>query len=156
MVLLTLDQLRKSLTPDEHAIIGLLDLQRSAVRQPSKGAEFAAELTRPTHGLFVRLQMWELLARRMEDEWRGVDYHLVDEYLYELTVRDVIDDYLDAMPRPLRDKVARVVARIDERFRALTSDDGGAELAPHWKPLTDGEEIRWWWTRKPLVLPPGW
>lgn len=155
-MLLTLYQLRKSLTPDEHALIGLLDLQRGTVARPSTGAEFAAELAEPTYGLFASLQMWELLARRMEDEWRGIDYHLVGEYLYELTVRDAIDDYLDAMPQPLRDKVGRLVARIDERFRALTTEDDGAELAQHWKPLADGQEIRWWWTRKPLEFPPGW
>jgi hypothetical protein len=151
-----LDRFRKSLTPDERALIGLLDLQRLELKQESTSAEFAANLAEPRYGLFVDLQIWELLVRRMEGEWRAVDYHLVDEYLHELTVRDEIDDYLEAMPPPLRGKVGRFVDRIDERFRAVTSEDGGAELAPHWKPLADGEEIRWWWTRKPSDLPPGW
>jgi hypothetical protein len=90
----------------------------------------------------------------MEDEWRSTDFHLVDEYLVELTVRDSIGEYLDAMPPTLRTNVSRYVSRVDDRFRAVTVDDGRAELAQHWKPLADGREVRWWWLRIPVMLPP--
>jgi hypothetical protein len=100
--------------------------------------------------------MWTLLVERMEDEWSRVEYHLVDEYLIELTVRDAIEGYVEAMPAALARKVGRVVAMLDHRFEAVTTEDGGSELAQYWLPLAEGREIRWWWTRKPTVLPPGW
>ncbi|TDB79138.1 hypothetical protein E1264_35925 [Actinomadura sp. KC216] len=69
---------------------------------------------------------------------------------------DAIEEYLDAMSSGLKEKVGRVVGGLDDRYSAVTVEDGGAELAAYWRLLADGRECRWWWTRKPHVLPPGW
>jgi hypothetical protein len=151
-----LNDLRNSLTPDEHAVIRLVDLHRLKVEQSRVSAASAAQQAEPTYGVFACLHLWQLLTQRMEIEGRGTDYHMVYEYLNELTVRDQINQHLDAMPPGLRVKFDRFVAQVDKRFRAVTIEDGGAELAQYWKPLAEGREVRWWWTRKPRVFPYGW
>jgi hypothetical protein len=60
------------------------------------------------------------------------------------------------MPPALRAKVSRAVVLIDREYEAATVDDGGGELARYWGPLVEGHETRWWWKRKPRLLPPGW
>ncbi|MBG6086303.1 hypothetical protein IW256_000416 [Actinomadura viridis] len=92
----------------------------------------------------------------MEDEWVRQDYYLADEYLNVLTSRDRAEDFLEVMPAGLRAKTSRCIDRLDARFRDLTFEDRGAELSKYWYPLAEGQEVRWWWTRRPIDLPPGW
>jgi hypothetical protein len=100
--------------------------------------------------------MWESLIRRLEGQWADTRSYMVYEYLNQLTVRDTLDEFANAMPAALQYKFRETVTDLDHRYVAATAEDGGAELANYWKPLTDGRETRWWWTRKPLALPPGW
>jgi hypothetical protein len=145
-----------SLSPEERSTIGLLDLQRLKVEQAGVGAATAVQMTEPLYGVFACLRTWCSLIRRMEQGWRRTDYYMVYEYLNVLTVRDGIEEYLDAMPTGLKEKVRRIVVHLDDRYSAVTVDDGGAELANYWRPLAEGRERRWWWIRKPQELPPGW
>ncbi|MFC5752179.1 hypothetical protein [Actinomadura rugatobispora] len=151
-----LASLSRGLSPEERSTIGMLDLQRLKVEQSGVGTATAAQMTEPLYGVFACLRTWCLLIRRMEQGWPRTDYYMVYEYLNDLTVRDAIEEYLDTMPTGLKEKVRRVVARLDGRYSAVTVDDGGAELAGYWRPLAEGRECRWWWTRKPQELPPGW
>jgi hypothetical protein len=112
-------------------------------------------MTEPVYGVFACLRGWCFLIERMEREWRCTDYYMVYEYLNALTVRDALDGYLDAMSPSLQEKMRGVVIRFDDRYAAVTVDDGGAEFARYCRPLAEGRETRWWWTRKPLSLPPG-
>lgn len=151
-----LDRLLADLTSEERSTIAFLDLQKLKVEQANLSRGAAAALTEPTYGVVACLRMWTLVVERMEHEWSGVDYHMVYEYLNELTVRDTIDNFVEAMPASLARKVNRVLAAVDRRFKAVTTEDGGSELAQYWRPLAEGSETRWWWTRKPTILPPGW
>lgn len=151
-----LDQLWQSLSPEDHAELELLDLQRLGVEQSRVSAHTAAQIKEPLYGVFASLRMWQALARRMADDWSGTDYYMVYEYLNVLTIRDLIEDYADAMSPALTAKVRRTVAGIDSVYCDATVEDGGAELAQYWKRLAEGRETRWWWTRKPRVLPSGW
>lgn len=146
------ERLGRVLTPDDVQAIGLLDLQQLARENAGRG--FQAD--EPLYGVLNCLRMWENLILRMEEGWRRQDYYMVYEYLNILTVRNGIEDFLDAMSPDLRGKVGRCVERLDARYRAVTYDDGGAELAGYWRPLADGREVRWWWTRCPAEFPPGW
>ncbi|MFF2845212.1 hypothetical protein ACFVT5_02610 [Streptomyces sp. NPDC058001] len=106
--------------------------------------------------MFAALQRWEFLVRRMEGPWSDTKYYMVYEYLDQLTYRDTLEDFAHAMTPALRDQFLRSIAPLDHRYRAATVDDDGTELAQYWKPLRDGRETRWWWTRRPRALPPGW
>jgi hypothetical protein len=106
--------------------------------------------------VLASLQRWEFLIRRMEDNWSDTRYYMVYEYLDQLTYRDALEDSAGGMTLALQDKYLGALAILDHRYRAATVDDDGTELAQYWKPLAAGRETRWWWTRKPLTLPPGW
>lgn len=151
-----LDQLWQSVGPEDHAELGLLDLQQLVVEQSRVSAHTAAQIKEPQYGVFACLRMWQALARRMAGDWSDTDYYMVYEYLNILTVRDHIEAYIDAMSPVLTTKIRRAVTGIDAEYRDATVEDGGAELAQYWKALAEGRETRWWWTRKPKVLPPGW
>ncbi|WP_157429868.1 hypothetical protein [Actinomadura oligospora] len=133
-------------------MIALLDLQVLARENAGRGFKDSE----PTYGVLACLRCWEILISRMEDGWPRQDYYMVDEYLLDLGVRDRIESFLSDMPSSLRTKVGRCVERLDTRFRAVTREDNGAELSKYWLPLAEGSEVRWWWTRCPTELPPGW
>ncbi|MQY06081.1 hypothetical protein [Actinomadura macrotermitis] len=146
------DRLVRALTPENRAEIAFLDLQR--LRHENEGGGF--QRTEPIYGVLNSLRYWENLVCRMEEnEWAESSY-MVYEYLNDLCVRDTVEDYLDAVRPALRARMERYVDRLDARFTALTRDDSGAEPARYWRPLADGEEVRWWWTRRPVELPRGW
>lgn len=146
------DRLARRLTPEDRRIIAFLDLQRLQVE--NAGRKFQG--TEPIYGVLACLRFWGVLIGHMEDGWRGQDFHMVYEYLNDLTVRDGIEEFMEAMPPGLRTKMRVCLDELDRRYQAVTHDDGGAELAQYWRPLAEGLETRWWWTRRPDVLPPGW
>ncbi|MEU6723093.1 hypothetical protein ABZ917_05185 [Nonomuraea wenchangensis] len=117
--------------------------------------ERATHVEEPIYGVLSSLQWWEDLIDDMEG-WPGQDFRPVYEYLNDLTVRDGLEEYCEALQGTARTKLIRTLNRLDERYRAVTDEDGGAELAQYWRPLADGDETRWWWTRRPNDLPPGW
>jgi hypothetical protein len=140
------------LTLEDRRAIAFLDLQVLT----RENADRKFQDTEPVHGVLNCLRRWEFLVRRMENGWPAQDYYLVYEYLNDLTVRDGIEDFLEAMPTAVHAKFDRCVGRLDARYRDVTHEDGGSELAQYWRPLAEGRETRWWWTRCPLELPPGW
>lgn len=146
------DRLVRSLTPEDRQSIALLDLQALA----RENAARAFRASEPAHGVLACLRTWESLIARMEEGWPGQDYFMAGEYLNVLTARDALEDFLEALPASLSAKVGRCVGRLDARYRAVTREDGGAELSHFWQPLAEGREVRWWWTRRPADLPPGW
>ncbi|MFD0855670.1 hypothetical protein ACFQ07_25740, partial [Actinomadura adrarensis] len=125
------ERLARSLAPGEIDTLGVLDLQRLALENSRR--TFQAD--EPTYGVLACLRHWEVLVRRMEAEWPRQDYYMVYEYLNDLTIRDLIEEFLDGMPPGLRRKVAVVVRRLDSRFRDVTFEDGGAELGQYWRAL---------------------
>ncbi|MEV0381933.1 hypothetical protein [Nonomuraea sp. NPDC050643] len=144
-----------SLTSDERQPIRVLDRQRLALEKESMPPERAAQYEEPIYGLLSSLKWWADLIHDME-EWPGQDFYPVYEYLNELTIRDGLEEYCEALQGTARTKLTSTLSRLDERYRAVTHEDGGAELARYWRPLAEGKETRWWWTRRPNDLPPGW
>ncbi|MFC9971291.1 hypothetical protein ACFVH6_10400 [Spirillospora sp. NPDC127200] len=142
------DRLVRGLADGERQAVGFIDLRHGQGGDSASGE--------PGRGVLHQLRGWEGLVVRMEDKAWLQDYFVVDEYLNVLTVRDGIEELLDEMPGSLRGKVERVVRRLDARYRALTFEDGGAELGRYWRPLAEGREHRWWWTRTPVEPPRGW
>ncbi|MEV5569505.1 hypothetical protein AB0L06_05620 [Spirillospora sp. NPDC052269] len=118
------------------------------------GRRFKA--SEPTYGVLNCLRDWEILISRMEEGRPRQERYMVHVYLNDLDVRGSIEDFLDDMPSSLRSKVGRCLEQLDARFRAVTREDGGAELSQYSRPLAEGREVRWWWTRRPIELPPGW
>ncbi|MBE1531642.1 hypothetical protein [Actinomadura algeriensis] len=146
------DRWVRGLTPEDVQAIAVVDLQ--VLARENAGRDFQA--AEPLYGVVNCLRSWERLIARMEAGWRRQDYYMVYEYLNDLTVRDAIERLVDTMQPALRAKVERCVGRLDARYREVTHEDGGAELSRYWRRLADGREIRWWWTRCPDELPPGW
>ncbi|QFG23813.1 hypothetical protein [Actinomadura sp. WMMB 499] len=145
-------RLVRGLTVEDRQAIAVLDLQRLA----RENAGRAVQLSEPIYSVVKCLRLWENLISRMEAGWRRQDYYMVYEYMNVLTVRDEIEEFLDAMPPGTRAKAGWCAGRLDARYRDVTHEDGGAELSKYWRPLAEGREIRWWWTRCPDELPPGW
>ncbi|MGW4792968.1 hypothetical protein ACWEPC_11215 [Nonomuraea sp. NPDC004297] len=137
-------------------MINVLDLQRLAVETKDLAPEAAASAKEPIYGVLSSFRMWECLIHEMEEEWPGGGYCMVYEYINDLTVRDGLEEYCEALQGMARTKLAGALDRLDERFRAVTYEDGGAELGRYWRPLAEGRETGWWWTRRPKDLPSGW
>ncbi|MEU9887157.1 hypothetical protein [Sphaerisporangium sp. NPDC051011] len=150
------EALAASLTPEERQEFAVLDLQRLVLEKEGMAPEYAARVEEPAYGVLSSLRLWENLIYDMEQEWPGQDFYLVYEYLLDLTVRDGLEEYCEALHGKPRAKFRRALGRLDERYRAVTYEDGGAELGQYWRPLSEGTETRWWWTRRPNDLPPNW
>ncbi|MEU8148618.1 hypothetical protein [Nonomuraea sp. NPDC048901] len=135
-------------------MIRVLDLQRLAVKKEGRTPEQAAQAKDPIYGVLSSFAIWEDLINDMEEGWPGQDF--VYTYLNDLTVRDGLEEYCEALQGTAHTKLTRTLDRLDERYRAVTHEDGGAQLARYWRPLAEGNETRWWWTRGPNDLPPGW
>ncbi|MFI9848395.1 hypothetical protein ACIHFD_66100 [Nonomuraea sp. NPDC051941] len=151
-----MEALAGSLTPDERQMLSALDLQRLALEKEGLAPEHAAQVEEPIYGVLSSLKVWECLINEMEEWSRGQDRYMVYEYINDLTVRDGLEEYCEALRGMARTKLTSTLDRLDERFRAVTHEDGGAELAQYWRPLAEGNESRWWWTRRPNDLPQGW
>ncbi|MEV7801373.1 hypothetical protein AB0O28_00300 [Microbispora sp. NPDC088329] len=134
-----MEALAAGLTPEERQELAVLDLQRLVEEKEGMAPEYAA---------------WAVYD--MEQEWPEQDFYMVYEYLNDLTVRDGLEEYCEVSSGKLRAKLRCALDRLDERYRAVTYEDGGAELGQYWRPLSERTETRWWWTRRPNDLPPGW
>ncbi|MEO3811223.1 hypothetical protein ABGB17_19695 [Sphaerisporangium sp. B11E5] len=144
------------LTPAERQEVAVLDLQCLAEEKEGMAAESVAQAEEPVYGVLSSLRLWELLVKRIEQEWPGQDFYPVQEYILDLTVRDGLEEYCEALRGKLRGKFRHALDRLDERYRAVTHEDGGAELGQYWRPLSERTETRWWWTRRPNGLAPNW
>ncbi|WP_327358366.1 hypothetical protein [Streptomyces sp. NBC_01304] len=150
------DALVRRLTDEDRAAMGLLDLRQLQVEQAGVSEEIARQMLLPRHGVVSCLRMWHVTIGDMEQDWRTNNSYMVYEYLNDLTVRDKLEGYVEALPDPVAAKVRRTLDALDERYMNVTTADGGAELAYYWRALADGRETRWWWLRKPVTLPRGW
>ncbi|GGN48856.1 hypothetical protein GCM10011579_001970 [Streptomyces albiflavescens] len=150
------EALVRRLTPEDRAAVSLFDLQRLQVERAGVSEQTASQLREPTYGVLSCLRLWQVLIRRMEQDWPSTDYYMVYEYLNNLTVRDSLEEYVEALPQQVAVKIRRTLDLLDERYTTVTTSDGGAELSLYWRPLAEGREARWWWLRTPTVLPPGW
>jgi hypothetical protein len=93
---------------------------------------------------------------RLLDDWERVandvdDYALeIDDYINDLTGRDALELLIGwASPDLGLDLLARVEPA-DERFRSVTTEDGGDAVGRGF-PVDDQDG--WWWRRRPTTGP---
>ena len=68
-----------------------------------------------------------------------------------LFVRDFLQEALDGLPAPLRERLAVVVDAADEEFRSYTVDDPAARMSRIAEVEPGGRG--WWWRRVPETGP---
>jgi hypothetical protein len=88
---------------------------------------------------------WQRLVQDVEHGYGAVGG--VDDYCYDLTGRDEIQQLLDAVPADLRLKIATVVDPLDERFLRATRLDEDDVLGQFYR-----HGAGWWWRRLPLII----
>ena len=82
----------------------------------------------------------------VDDLEKGVA--LDHELLSELGCRTVVERLLGEVPAELRARLqAQLIAPLDQRFREVTIDDGGAYLRGEYGDQVGTEG--WWWQRRP-------
>jgi hypothetical protein len=97
-----------------------------------------------------------LTPNEMTDAWAQLidqvaeGYHMcVDEYTNDLSCRDWLAHAWLLFTQRVRAARQPALAALDERFRAVTVDDGGAALSHYYRvERKDG----WWWRRRPRIL----
>lgn len=140
------------LTDADLAAIAAIDKRIQS--QEGDGLSRTAEIFdgRPVFSVAERIRHWCQLVEILEP----VSAITAGEYATELGCRSLVERYLAELPVGLRAKVmSEVVAPLDARFKSLTIDDGGNELASHVR--IDGDpSTEWWWRRRPAALPHGW
>ncbi|MEU6861231.1 hypothetical protein AB0B28_20445 [Glycomyces sp. NPDC046736] len=136
--------------------IAALEGRSLDLKQTGPAAANMARPGEPRGGLLDSLRTWQWLIEAMEGGWTAPSTSIVYEYLNELTARDRLEGLRRGMRDPLRHKFDRLLADLDQRFRARTFHDHGEELAQYWKPLAEGREARWYWLRRPITLPLIW
>jgi hypothetical protein len=83
------------------------------------------------------------VADELEREYQGN----VDDYIHDLSKRDLLQEVLDALPRPLRRKIELQLGPIDMRFQRMTREDP-TRILRRVTHIGDG----WWWSRLPERL----
>jgi hypothetical protein len=80
------------------------------------------------------LRRWSTFVAQVEQGYSDSIY----EYTNDLSTRDVLQEVLEAVDEPLRQKLTALVQPIDQRFEQTTREIG--------RPLTGGKtpEGRWW------------
>ncbi|MER5640893.1 hypothetical protein ABT095_28585 [Kitasatospora sp. NPDC002227] len=92
-----------------------------------------------------RLRAWEMLTVRMARSWPPSAWYPAEFYREDLELRDSLEG---------AGGLAAALDRIDEDFRQLTADDGGAALGAEIGVPGAQLALRpWWWRRRPLEIP---
>ena len=104
----------------------------------------------PPFTLGYQLRAWETLSRRLAPGGSPDDPYLADDYVNDLDIRDALKQRCGALPSAAQPPLCRLLDQLDERFKAVTKDDGGAAL--DWRMAREDTALRdWWWRRSPLL-----
>ncbi|MFF4601975.1 hypothetical protein ACFY12_04340 [Streptomyces sp. NPDC001339] len=94
---------------------------------------------------------WERLTVRMERDWPPSAWYPASMYVEDLELRDQLEDVIAQLPAEDQQPAREVMEQVDAKYRALTHDDGGENLAKAAEvPITDRA---WYWYRRPLNPP---
>jgi hypothetical protein len=88
------------------------------------------------------LDRWERFVSEVETGF----HHRLDEYTYELSLRDEIETIMKSVPERLSNEIRQRVAPSDHRFRFATKT-----VAKPLLPDVDGPD-KYWWSRVPKLL----
>lgn len=125
------------------ALVGLSTVGREIVREHEH---------RWTAGARFRLN-WEWLARSWSTFATSVDAGYVgyfEEYLNDLTTRDLIDELVRALPADDAALVEAKISAADQTYQRATHADTAGELG---RMFRIEPEAGWWWRRFPRKLP---
>ena len=93
------------------------------------------------------LESWEKLASEV------ANYALtIDDFTNDLTGRDGLQLVLGWASPALVEALGQRVDAADHRYRACTTEDGGAALSRYFRSASDPAS-GWWWHRKPTTGP---
>ncbi|MFI6045244.1 hypothetical protein ACIA8C_26680 [Nocardia sp. NPDC051321] len=90
----------------------------------------------------------EINSTRHPDAWNAKDVH---DLVYDLRIRDAIEDSLPQLSEDLRPAVEKWVAQYDRIYSSLTVDDSRRWVAL--KGQRRREKLNWWWYRIPASGP---
>ncbi|MFD8481548.1 hypothetical protein [Kitasatospora sp. NPDC059673] len=97
---------------------------------------------------------WENLSALMEQGWPPYSWFPASLYEESLSLRDRLDDTVSTADSEAAEAAPEFIARIDETYRRLTVDDGGAALsAALGLPQSAVAGRNWWWHRRPAEIP---
>jgi hypothetical protein len=82
--------------------------------------------------------------RIVDDVAAGYD-DVIDEYTNDLTVRGILEDFIQQAPSDLAERMRALLEPIDARFRAATRPDEQETVLRFYR-ADDG----WWWRRVPV------
>jgi hypothetical protein len=105
---------------------------------------YARESGRSTFTLGEYMNKWRELAIRVRS---GYPLGIYD-YTNELSSRDILQEFVECLPRDVKEKVEKAIAEVDEIFKEETSITSVALAGP-----TESTNTRpWWWNRIPKKL----
>src|SRR5438046_1079964 len=114
-----------NLTPEEQAAVRSLEVSLS------QRSRFALTLDKLFH-------LWNDFVNEVEAGYGST----VDEYLNDLSTRDLLDKIVNALSESGQHKVMARIRPIDERFAQATEPDVKKSLEKFFKPGPG-----WWWSR---------
>jgi hypothetical protein len=88
------------------------------------------------------LDRWQRFVGEVESGFR----HRLDEYTYELSLRDEIETIIKSVPESFANEIRHCVALSDDRFRFATRATAKPLL-----PTVEGPD-KYWWSRVPKLL----
>ena len=139
--------------PEEHLrLIAEVDQRELDYQRARVAPRVAAVLSEPTYSVRNRLRAWEVLIGKMEAGWPPDGVYYPEEYVNDLTIRDNLEEIVQAFPADLRTTLIGLLDSLDDRFRRRTVDDGGAALDPWTRSREDARIRNWWWHRAPPDL----
>lgn len=119
-------------------------------RSPAEQAKLqsAEAKLREDWGFAPVVDLGSLLDRwcRFVDEVETGFKHRLDEYTYELSLRDEIETIIKSVPERLANEIRQYVAVSDHRFRFATRETTKPLL-----PAVDSPD-KYWWSRIPKLL----
>ncbi len=101
------------------------------------------------------LGAWEAMVARLAAGWPPDGWYPAGYYWEDLELRDELARAGQTLPDPACTPFAAALHKVDQRFVALTEEDGGAALAAEMGAgyaVPDGTD-RWWWRRIPRPVP---
>lgn len=125
-------------------------------RMPTPVADaFAAGTPSPeVHRLGPALAAWESLTARMASGWPPDGWYPAAYLAEDLEIRDRLGHALAELDPETSTQLGQALDRIDQTYRATTTQDNGAALAEALAlPRVELALRGWWWQRAPQPLP---
>jgi hypothetical protein len=136
-------------TSDEvRAVFSAAELAEIVARPVRLGAERTLDAAELAASWASRV---EKIDRDRELPWTDRTVWNEHDLAGSLFVRDFLQEALDKLPEPVRERMTVIVDGSDERFRSYTVDDPSARTAriAEVEPVGRG----WWWRRAPETGP---